>query len=298
MASAVRLRRSLRANAEGYTFISPWLLGFLIFTVGPMLASLYFAFTDYRAVTAPTFTGLANFERMLHDRYFLISLGNTAFYTFLGVPAFQLSALFMALALNAKIHGTAVYRTIYYLPSVMPAVANAILWVWIFNPEFGFANVVLEWLGLPGLSWLADPKLAKPCFIIMGMWATGATMLIYLAGLQGVPESLYEAAEMDGAGTVRKFLYVTVPMITPTIFFNLVIGFIGSFQVFTTAYVATGGGPVNATLFYVLYLYQMAFQSFWMGYASALAWVLFVIVLIFTIIQVELSNRWVYYESA
>ncbi len=298
MASAIRLRRSLRANAEGYSFISPWLIGFFIFTVGPMLASLYFAFTDYRAVTSPTFTGLANFERMVKDRYFYISLGNTAFYTFLGVPAFQLSALLMALALNTKIHGTSIYRTIYYLPSVMPAVANAILWVWIFNPEFGFANVVLEWLGLPGLSWLADPQLAKPCFIIMGMWATGSTMLIYLAGLQGVPEALYEAAEMDGAGALRKFLYVTVPMITPTIFFNLVIGFIGSFQVFTTAYVATGGGPVNATLFYVLYLYQMAFQSFWMGYASALAWVLFVIVLIFTVIQVQLSNRWVYYESA
>ncbi|NPV09809.1 MAG: sugar ABC transporter permease [Anaerolineae bacterium] len=263
-----------------------------------MLASLYFAFTDYRAVTAPTFTGLANFSRMAKDRYFLISLGNTAFYTFLGVPAFQLSALLMALALNSKIHGTSVYRTIYYLPSVMPAVANAVLWVWIFNPEFGFANVVLRWFGLPGLAWLADPRLAKPCFIIMGMWATGASMLIYLAGLQGVPEALYEAADMDGAGTLRKFLYVTIPMITPTIFFNLVIGFIGSFQVFTTAYVATGGGPVNATLFYVLYLYQMAFQSFWMGYASALAWVLFVIILIFTIIQVRLSSRWVYYESA
>ncbi len=296
MLSAARGHRRLRANVEGYSFISPWLLGFLIFTVGPMLASLYFAFTDYRAITSPNFTGLANFSRMAKDRYFLISLGNTAFYTFIGVPFFQISALLMALALNAKIHGTSVYRTIYYLPSVMPAVANAILWVWIFNPEFGFANVVLRWLGLPALSWLADPRLAKPCFILMGMWATGAGMLIYLAGLQGVPEALYEAADMDGAGTLRKFLYVTVPMITPTIFFNLVIGFIGSFQVFTTAYVATGGGPVNATLFYVLYLYQMAFQSFWMGYASALAWVLFVIILIFTVIQLQLSKRWVYYE--
>jgi multiple sugar transport system permease protein len=295
---AVNSHRRLRMNVEGYSFISPWLIGFIVFTVGPMLASLYFAFTDYRAVTAPVFVGLANFERMVKDRYFAISLGNTAFYTFLGVPAFQVSSLLMALALNAKIRGTSVYRTIYYLPSVMPAVANAILWVWIFNPEFGFANVVLDWLHLPQLRWLADPSLAKPCFIIMGMWATGAGMLIYLAGLQGVPEALYEAAQMDGAGTWGKFWHVTVPMITPTIFFNLVIGFIGSFQVFTTAYVATNGGPVNATLFYVLYLYQMAFQSFWMGYASALAWVLFVVILLFTFVQLRLSKRWVYYEGA
>jgi multiple sugar transport system permease protein len=298
MLSYASSRRRLHANVEGYSFISPWLLGFFIFTVGPMLASLYFAFTDYRAITAPRFTGLANFSRMAADRYFLISLSNTAYYVFIGVPAFQLSALAMAMALNAKIKGTAVYRTIYYLPSVMPAVANAVLWVWIFNPDFGFANVVLGWLGLPPLRWLADPALAKPCFIIMGVWATGAGMLIYLAGLQGVSEALYEAAEIDGAGTWSRFRYVTVPMITPSIFFNLVIGFIGSFQVFTTAYVATGGGPVNATLFYVLYLYQMAFQSFWMGYASALAWVLFIIILLFTLVQLRLSRRWVYYEVA
>jgi len=296
MLSSARSRRLLRADIEGYAFVSPWLLGFLIFTAGPMLASLYLAFTNYRAVNVPAFTGLANFSRMFKDRYFLISLGNTAYYTFLGVPAFQVSALTMAMALNAKIHGTAVYRTIYYLPSVMPSVANAVLWVWILNPELGFANVVLRWLGLPPLRWLGDPALAKPCFILMGVWGTGASMLIYLAGLQGVPGALYEAAEIDGAGTWQKFLHVTVPMITPTIFFNLVMGFIGSFQVFTTAYVATGGGPVNATLFYVLYLYQMAFQSFWLGYASALAWVLFIIILLFTLLQLQLSRRWVYYE--
>ncbi len=300
--SAARRTRALslraRDNIDGYIFIAPWLLGFIIFTVGPMIASLVLSFTDYRAVSAPHWAGLANFARMFHERYFLISLANTAYYTFLGVPCFLMTAFLVALALNTKVHGVAIYRTVYYLPSIMPTVASAILWVWIFNPDFGFANVAMRFLHLPTQKWLANPYLAKPCFIIMGMWETGATMLIFLAGLQGIPEALYEAAEIDGAGALRRFLHITIPMMTPTIFFNLVISIIGTFQVFSTAYVATNGGPVNATLFYVLYLYRMAFQSFWMGYASALAWVLFVIILVFTLIQWRLSQRWVFYETA
>lgn len=287
-----------RKNIEGYLFIMPWLLGFLIFTAGPMVASLCLSFTDYRALSPPQWVGLANLSRMIHDRYFWISLKNTAYYTFLGVPAFLITALVVALALNVKIHGVSIYRTIYYLPSITPTVATALLWVWIFNPDFGFANVVLESLHLPPLGWLADPALAKPCFIMMGMWGTGSTMLIFLAGLQGIPQSLYEAAEIDGASLWSRFTHISIPMLTPTIFFNLVMGIIGTFQVFSTAYVATGGGPVNATLFYVLYLYRMAFESFWMGYASSLAWVLFVIILIFTVIQLKLAQRWVYYEEA
>ena len=278
-------------------FIMPWLAGFFIFTAGPMIASLFLSFTDYRAVAAPQWVGLANYSRMIHDKYFLISFENTLYYTFLGVPAFLITALIVALALNVEIHGTSIYRTIYYLPSITPTVATAILWVWIFNSDFGFANIVLGWLHLPPQKWLADPALAKPCFIIMGMWGTGSTMLIFLAGLQGIPQSMYEAAEIDGAGSWSKFTSITLPLLTPTIFFNLVMGIIGTFQVFSTAYVATGGGPVNATLFYVLYLYRMAFESFWMGYASALAWVLFLVIMIFTLIQLRLSNRWVYYET-
>ncbi len=291
------LRRRILENLEGYLFILPWIVGFLVFTAGPMVASLYLSFTRYRLVSAAQWTGLANYIKLAHDRHFWIAMGNTAYYTFLGVPAFMVTALVVAVALNAKIHGTAVYRTIYYLPSIMPTVATAILWVWIFNPDFGFANVVLRFLHLPTLMWLADPKLSKPCFIIMGMWGTGPTMLIFLAGLQAVPDALHEAAQIDGAGPWRRFLSVTIPMLTPTIFFNMVISIIGTFQVFTTAYVATGGGPVSSTLFYVLYLYQQAFVSYEMGYASALAWVLFAIVLVFTLIQWVGAQRWVYYET-
>lgn len=282
---------------EGYLLISPWLVGLLVFTAGPMAVSLLLSFTDYRAVGAPHFVGFANIERLVSDRHFWISLYNTCYYTFLGVPLFLLTSLVYALALNTKVKGQSVYRTVYYLPSVMPAVANAIIWVWIFNPEFGFANTVLHWLGLPTLGWFSDPDLAKPSFILMGLWGAGPSTLIFLAALQGVPEALYEAAIIDGAGAWRRFRSITLPMVTPSIFFNLVVGIIGSFQVFTTAYVATRGGPINATLFYVLYLYRMAFESFWMGYASALAWVLFLIVLVFTYIQVNGARRWVYYET-
>ena len=291
------LARKRRTAVEGYLFILPWLLGFFIFTAGPMVASLYLAMTDYQAIGTPHFTGLANLQRLVSDRYFWKSLYNTSYYTFVGVPVFLAASLTYALALNSKVHGQGLYRTVFYLPSVMPGVASAIIWVWVFNPEFGFANVVLHWIGLPPLGWLADPALAKPTFILMGLWGAGPSTLIFLAALQGVPEVLYEAATMDGAGAWARFIKITVPMLTPSIFFNLIVGIIGSFQVFTTAYVATGGGPINATLFYVLYLYRMAFQSFWMGYASALAWVLFLVVLLFTIIQVMGARRWVYYEA-
>ena len=295
--SFIRISRHKRDAIEGYLFVSPWLIGLLVFTAGPMLVSLFLAFTDYRAVGTPHFVGLANFERLLGDRLFWKSLYNTSYYTFIGVPLFLLTSLVYALALNTKVRGQSVYRTIYYLPSVMPGVANALIWVWIFNPEFGFANVVLHWLGLPPLGWFSDPDLAKPSFILMGLWGAGPSTLIFLAALQGIPDALYEAATIDGAGAWARFTKITIPMLTPSIFFNLIIGMIGSFQVFTTAYVATGGGPINATLFYVLYLYEMAFQSFWMGYACMLAWILVLVVLVFTTIQVRSARHWVYYEA-
>jgi multiple sugar transport system permease protein len=294
---AERIGRRRWNTVLAYLFISPWLLGFLIFTAGPMVASLFLAFTGYRAIGAAEFTGLRNFQRLVNDEYFWISLYNTSFYTFIGIPLFLITSLLYALLLNTTVRGISLYRTIYYLPSLMPAVANAIIWVWIFNPEFGFANAVLRWLGLPTLGWFADPKLAKPSFIIMGLWGAGSQTLIFLAALQGIPHILYEAAVIDGANVWQRFFRITLPMLTPSIFFNLVVSIIASFQVFTTAFVATGGGPINATLFYLLYLYRMAFESFFMGYASALAWVLFLIILFFTLLQVKTSGLWVYYEA-
>jgi multiple sugar transport system permease protein len=282
---------------EGYLFILPWLIGFFAFTAGPMAASLVLSFTDYRVVGDIHFTGLANYQRMIAEEHFWVALYNTVYYTFLGVPLFLAIALAYALLLNVKVRGIALFRTIYYLPSVTPSVANAILWIWILNPEFGFANVVLHWLGLGPLAWFGDPELAKPSLILMSLWGAGSGTLVFLAALQGAPEALYEAATIDGAGRWGRFVHVTLPMISPAIFFNLIMGMIGTFQVFTTAYVATGGGPINATLFYVLYLYQMGFQSFFMGYASALAWVLLAIILVFTAFQFAGARRWVYYEG-
>ena len=284
-------------RVEGYLFILPWLVGFFVFTAGPMLASLLLSFTDFRGIGGFPFTGLANYQRMVAEEHFWVSLHNTIYYTFLGVPLFLAAALTYALLLNTGVRGIAAYRTVYYLPSVTPLVANAVIWLWILNPDFGFANVALHALGLPELGWFTDPDLAKPSLILIGLWGAGSSTLVFLAALQGTPEALYEAATIDGAGRWARFVHVTLPMISPAIFFNLIMGIIGTFQVFTTAYVATGGGPLNATLFYLLYLYQMAFQSFWMGYASALAWVLLVIILIFTAIQFVGARRWVYYEG-
>lgn len=285
-----------RENLEGWVFIAPWLLGFLGFTLGPMLASAFMSFMNWDILTPPRFVGAQNFVALTRDPLFLKSLGNTAYYTFIGVPLYLLVSLAAAIALNSGLRGIYAYRALFFLPSLTPAVANALLWVWIFNPEFGLANALLYELGLPAQKWLFDPTLAKPSFIIMGIWGMGSQMIIFLAGLQGIPEQLYEAAHIDGANRWHRFRSVTLPMLSPTIFFNLVIGIIGSFQVFTTAYIATAGGPQNATLFYVLYLYRNAFDYFRMGYASSLAWVLFGIVLIFTGIQFAGAGRWVYYE--
>jgi len=299
--SAAPKRRSalLRQEAiDGYLCILPWVVGFVIFTAGPMLASGYLAFTQYDIAFAPKFIGLANFQQLLFgDPLFWLSLYNTAYFTFLFVPLHLLFALIAALALNLRVRGISVYRLIFYIPSITPTVASAFLWMWIFNPDYGLANAVLGIAGLPPQKWLFSETLAKPSFIILSLWGLGSAMIIFLAGLQAVPESLHEAAAIDGAGVLGRFWHVTLPMLTPVIFFNLVIGIIGSFQIFTTAFIATQGGPDNATLFYVLYLYNQGFQFLHMGYASALAWVLFLIILGFTFVQVQVSNRWVYYEG-
>lgn len=282
---------------DAYLFILPWFIGFLFFTAGPMLGSLYISFTRWEIVSPSVWVGLEQYQKLLVDDRFYLALWNTAYYVFLGVPLHLFLALMAALAMNMNLRGIRIFRTLYYVPSLTPAVANAILWMWIFHPQWGLANALLNWFGIEGLYWLQDPKLSKPSFIIMSFWTIGGQMVILLAGLKGIPAPLYEAAEMDGAGVFQRFLKVTLPLLTPALFFNLIIAIIGAFQVFTQAYIMTEGGPSYSTLFYLLYLYRMAFENFRMGYASAMAWVLFIIVLFFTLIQFRLSDRWVFYEG-
>lgn len=286
-----------REAVEGFLCIAPWLLGFLLFTAGPMLASVWLALTDYEILRPIHFTGLTNFTKATQDPLFAKSLWNTLVYTALYVPLHMITALLAALLLNVNVRGIKTYRVIFYIPSIMPAVATAFLWMWIFNPNYGLANALLDLVGLPPQKWLFDETLAKPSFVLMALWGLGSAMIVFLAGLQGVDPILYEAAKIDGANTWTQFWRITLPMLTPVLFFNLIIGIIGSFQVFTTAYIATNGGPNNATLFYVLYIYNQGWKFAKMGYASALAWVLFVLVLLLTLVQFKMANRWVYYET-
>ncbi len=292
-------RRGLSREARwGIFFVTPWVIGFLIFTLGPVLASLGLSFMDYELITAPTWRGLENYVELLsRDRLFGLSLYNTVYYTLFSVPLGLMAAFLLALLLNVKLPGMNIYRTVFYLPAVTSGVAVSLLWVWLFNPQFGLINHLLRSIGLPGPGWLVDEAWSKPAFILMSIWGVGGTAVIFLAGLQGVPRSLYEAAEIDGANTWQRFRNVTVPMMTPVIFFNMIVGIIGSFQVFTSAYVMTQGGPRESTLFYVLYLFRQGFKLLRMGYAASMAWILFIIIIILTLIQLRLSTRWVYYES-
>jgi multiple sugar transport system permease protein len=250
----------------------------------------------------PYFVGLENFTDMLDDRVYGIALRNTLYMVLIGLPIHLTFNFFMALLLNTNIRGLSLYRTIFYLPSITPVVASAIVWLWLFNGQYGFLNVFLRWIGLSPIGWLTDPTWTKPSLIFMGMWFGGNTILIYLAGLRDVPASLIESAELDGANAVQKTIHITLPMISPVIFYTIIINVIGYFQYFTEAWVLTAtrdgsaGGPLNSMLFYAMYLYQTAFQQFKMGYASAQAWVLFIIVLIATLILFRTSG-WVYYRS-
>ncbi|MFK3935933.1 carbohydrate ABC transporter permease [Alkalihalobacillus sp. NPDC078783] len=294
---AGRKKRRNNQTLTFYLFISPWLFGFLVLAAGPMIYSLYMSFTDWQIFGGAEWIGVENYENLLfNDPLFWKTLWNTFYYTFFGVPISLIFGYLLAVLLNQKVKFMGVFRTIFYLPSIVPAVASSLLWLLIFQPEFGLANAVLDFLNLPTSNWILSETMVKPALIIMGLWGVGGGMVIYLAGLQGVPPSLYEAAEIDGAGKLRKFWNVTVPMTSHVIFFNLIMGIIGSFQVFTQAYVMSNGGPNYASLFYVLYLYQNAFQFFKMGYASALAWILFLIILVFTLLQFKFFGKKVYYE--
>ncbi|HEV7216600.1 MAG TPA: sugar ABC transporter permease [Chloroflexota bacterium] len=291
-------RQARRENIEGWLFASPWIIGFLLFTLGPMVAAAAISLSDWNLLTRPRFVGLANFHQLFtSDPLFWQSLKVTTLYAVAAVLLGVAAGLILALLLNAPIRGLRWYRTAYYMPSVLAGVAVALLWSWLFSPDLGLLNYALQQVGVHGPDWLGQPEWALPALIIMSLWAVGSGAIIYLAGLQGIPTELYEAAQMDGAGVVSRFLRITVPLMTPVLFFQVVVGIIGALQTFTQAYVMTSGGPNNATLFFVLYLYQNAFQYFRMGYAAALAWVLFTYILILTIIVFRTSRSWVYYEG-
>ncbi len=284
----------------GYLYILPWLLGFLAFTAFPFLASFYLSFTDYTVVSQPRFAGFANYaEALSGDDLFWGSLRRTFTYAIIGVPAGIVGSLACALLLNQRLQGTTLFRALFFLPSLTPLVALALLWQWIFQPDFGILNFLLAKVGIDGPGWLSSIEWALPSLIIMALWTTvgGGQMVIFLAGLQGVPPELYEAVEIDGGGIWHRFRHVTLPMISPTMFFNLILGVIGALRVFTVAYVSTEGGPAYATWFYILHLYTQAFKYFNMGYASALAWIFFIILIAFTYLQVRASRRWVFYAG-
>ena len=291
-------RQARREERYFYLFISPWLIGFVVFTAGPIIASLFYSLNHYDVVTPPRWHGLGNYVRLFSEQLFWQSLKVTALYAMGSVTLGILTSLFIALLLNRNIRGVAVFRTIFYLPSVISGVAVSLLWMWILNTDFGIVNYLLwELFGIKGPSWIMSRVWVIPSMILISLWGIGGSIIIYLARLQGIPTELYEAAEIDGAGYWRRLRYITLPMMTPVIFFNLLTGIIFSFQVFTQAYVITGGGPDNASLVYVLHLYRNAFKYFRMGYASALAWVLFVILLVLSALVFQTSSRWVYYEA-
>jgi len=296
-----RDRRNLR---NGLLFVAPWIIGFLCFQLYPLLASLYYSFTTYSILDPGHWVGLDNYRTMFtQDPLFWTAMGNTVYYAFISVPLGLLVSFTLALLLNVRLREMAFYRTIYFLPSLVPAVAGSFLFLWLLNPEFGLINSLLRFVGIEGPGWLTDPVWSKPSLILLSFWGIGFGTVIFLAGLGDIPQELYEAATIDGATWWRRLRAITVPMMTPTIFFNLILGIIGSFQVFTQVYIfgngnsQTPGAPQDSLLFYQLYLFVMAFQNLKMGYASAMAWVLFVLLLGLTIAIFRGSKNVVYYEG-
>lgn len=293
-------RHSLRMeNLAGYLFLTPWLIGLIAFTIIPVFASLYLSFTNYNMLTPPDWIGLDNYTKLFHDVRFQKSMVVTAKYVILGVPIKLICALLIAVLLNRKIHGLGFYRAIYYLPSLLgSSVAVSILWRQIFNRD-GLINQLLALVGVEGMNWIATPSTAIYTIIILEIWQFGSPMLIFLAGLRQIPQELYESANIDGANAVRKFLKITLPLLSPTIFFNLVMQMINAMQSFNAVYIISGGtgGPLDSTLLLSLYLYLNGFSYFKMGYASAIAWIILIIVAIITVIQFKFSGKWVFYEN-
>ena len=288
----------LRNFGRGMLFASPWVIGLSVFTLYPVLASLYYSFCDYSVLTPAVWTGGDNYAHLFHDDLFWLSLKNTFIYAFFSIPSGLIVALALAMLLNCEVRGTAFFRTVFYLPAIVPIVASSMLWLWIFNGSSGLLNSVLgpifHLFHVAPPNWLADPRWAKPALILMSMWGVGNTMIIFLAGLQDVPKELYESADLDGANTWRRFWHITLPLISPVLYFNLIMGIIGALQTFTQVFVMTGGAdgnPARSTLFYALYLFATAFYDLRMGYACALAWVLFLIIVTCTIVASKSLER-------
>jgi len=280
----------------GYLFISPWLLGFTLFVAGPFLLSVYLAFTRYDVVSPPVWIGLANYRRLFaQDPLFWKSLGITLKYAAVAVPLGIVAGVGMALLLNLPIRGISVYRTVFYLPAIVPMVATCVVFTWLLNPQIGLVNSILRLIGVEGPAWLKSEPWAFRSLVLMSLWAVGASMIIYLAGLKDIPITLYEAAIVDGAGAWQRTRHVTLPLLTPVIFFNLIMGIIYAFQYFAQAYIMTEGGPEDSTTFYALYLFNRAWRYLDMGYASAMAWVLFVIVVSITAVIFRTHKKWVHY---
>ena len=288
-----------KKEIEGWLFASPWIIGFMFFILGPMVYSIFLSFTRYPILAKPEFIGFANYRRILlgEDTLFWQSLKVTSIYVVMAIPLTLSLALFLAFLGNLKIRGISWIRSLYYIPIIIPPIVSAILWKWILNPDFGLLNYYLyKFFGVEGPKWYFSETWAVPAFVFLNLWGVGYTMIIYLAGLQSIPQSLYEAAEIDGASSWKRFWNITIPMMTPYILFTIIMGIIFSFQIFGPVYIITQGGPNNATLFYVFYLYRMAFQWFKMGYSCALAWILFLILVAITLIQFRIAKKWVFSE--
>jgi len=294
----MKVTRKTKEAMWGYLFALPWFIGLSIFFFYPFIGNFFYSFTEYNIIQSPKWTGIENYRILMHDPSFWKSLYNTIYYMVLSVPSVLIISLLIACLLNQKIKGVRSFRTIFYLPTIVPIIASCILWKWILNPEYGLINSLLFKLGINGPPWLASENWSKPSLILMSTWIIGEPVIIFLAALQGIPKVLYEVAAIDGANTIKKFSHVTIPLLTPVILFNLIMAIIRSFQylTFTQAYTMTAGGPVESTLFYILYLYRNAFDLFKMGKASAMAVILFGITLIITLYLVKTSSRWVYYE--
>ena len=288
-----------RQTRLGLLFISPWIVGYCVFYLYPFLASLYYSFTRFTGIGNPVFTGLSNYSGLLHDSMFHTAVFNTVYYTVIEVPFSTVAALGLALLLNMKVRGQAVYRTLFYIPSIVPVVASSLIFVWIFQPSFGIVNALLSDVHITGPAWFFSITWSKPTFILLGLWGLGQPMVIYLAALQGVPREMYEVAALEGASAWSRLRRITIPMISPVILFNVILSLVLSIQYFTQAQVIESppGSPGTSTMFYVTYYYQQAFQDLHLGYASAMAFLMFVGVLIVTVVLLRTSSRWVYYEN-
>ncbi|TBL75148.1 carbohydrate ABC transporter permease [Paenibacillus thalictri] len=301
MSQMVRGRSGIekRRAKYAYLFIAPWVAGLLLFYAYPLFGSIYYSFTNYNVVSETTWVGLANYHELMKDPLFWTGIQNTLIYAAFEVPLSVVVGVLLALLLNLEIKGRGIFRTVFFLPTLVPVVATSIIWEWLLNPQFGLVNSNLELLGIKGPGWLGDPTWSKPSLILMSVWGIGNAMIIYLAGLQDISKDYYEAAEIDGAGAVNKAWRITLPLLTPVIFFNVVMGIINALQVFTLPYAVTygTGKPADSLLFYSMYLYNNAFLYMKMGFASAMAWIMFVIIITITLWVFKSSSKWVYYQG-